>query len=129
MTNKEMEQKILELAEQNEALQKSIETYKAAQDAEVNTPLVLPDPAITPTVPYEETEYVKVRLFRDEYRYKAPLYVSINGRNWLIKRGVEVTLPKYVADFIEQQMTEETAIWERVAKEEQEYKNLTAKQV
>jgi hypothetical protein len=129
MTNKEMEQKIQELSEQNANLQKSIETYKAAQDAEVNTPLVLPDPAITPTVPYEEKEFVKVRLFRDEYRYKQPLYVSINGRNWLIKRGVEVTLPKYVADFIEQQMQEEAAIWERVAKEEQEYKDLTAKQV
>lgn len=129
MTTKELEAKIQELEKQNEQLQHDIEHYQKAKDAEVNTPLILPDPAITPMIPYQEKETVKVRLFRDEYRYKQPLYVSINGRNWLIKRGVDVELPKYVADFIEQQMQEEAAIWERVAKEEQEYKDLTAKQV
>lgn len=129
MTTKELEAKIEELAKQNAEMQKSMEDYKAAAKAEVNTPIMLPDPSQTPVIPYEEKEYVKVRLFKDEYRYKAPLFVSINGKNWLIRRGVDVQLPKYVADFIEQQMAEEAAIWERVAREEQEYKDLTAKQV
>jgi hypothetical protein len=124
-TNKELETRLAELEKENETLK----AKQAAPAARHQEPIVLPDPAITPIIPYEETEYVKVKLFRDEYRYKQPLYVAINGRNWLIKRGVEVTLPKYVADFIEQQMREEAAIWERVTQEEQEYKDLTAKQV
>ena len=119
MTKDELERTNQELQDRLNKLEK--------QGQAVRQPLVLPDPSITPMIPYEETEYVKVKLFRDEYRYKQPLYVAINGRNWLIKRGVEVTLPKYVADFIEQQMREESAIWERVAKEEQEYKDQTAR--
>jgi hypothetical protein len=115
-----MEARIRELEQENANLKK-------AEAAPVNAPLQLPDPSITPIIPYEETQTVTVRLFRDEYRYKAPLYVSINGKNWLIKRGVEVQLPKYVADFIEQQMREEAAIWERVEKEEREYRDQTAK--
>lgn len=119
MTNKELEAKVKELETQNQQL-------KAARDSSA---VVLPDPNVTPMIPYVEKEFVKVRLFRDEYRYKDPLYVAINGKNWLIQRGVEVELPKYVADFIERQMSEESRIWERVAQEEKEYREMTAKQV
>lgn len=122
MTNKEMQDRIKDLEAQNEELKAG-----AGQGAKKKEPVILPDPSVTPMIPYEETTNVRVKLFRDEYRYKQPLYVAINGRNWLIKRGVEVELPKYVADFIEQQMQEEAAIWERVAKEEQEYKDQTAR--
>ena len=118
---------IKELEEKNRQLQAELDRMKTAKAAGVNTPMILPDPSITPTIPYQETETKKIRLFRDEYRYKAPLFVSINGRNWLINRGVEVEVPKYVADFIEQQMTEEAAIWKRVAEEEEEYRKQTAK--
>jgi hypothetical protein len=118
---------IKELEEKNRQLQEELDRMKTAKAAGVNAPMILPDPSITPTIPYQETETKKIRLFRDEYRYKAPLFVSINGRNWLINRGVEVEVPKYVADFIEQQMTEEAAIWKRVAEEEEEYRKQTAK--
>lgn len=121
MTNKDLEAKVKELEQENQAL-------KGAQ-ADVNMPLQLPDASITPIIPFVEKETVKVKLFRDDYRYKRPLYVSINGKNWLIPRGVEVELPKYVADFIEQLAKEEADIQERIMREEQEYKELTAKQV
>lgn len=124
MTNKELEAKIKELEEQNEKLKGEA----AAAQTGANLPLILPDPSMTPMIPYVEKEFVNVRLFRDEYRYKEPLYVAINGKNWVIQRGVEVTLPKYVADFIEQQMAEEAKIWERVALEEKEFIEKTPKQ-
>lgn len=120
MTNKDMEARIRELEAENANLKK-------AEAAPVNAPLQLPDPSITPMIPYVETQTVTVRLFRDEYRYKNPLYVSINGKNWLIPRGKDFPMPKYVADFIEQQIQEEAAIWERVEKEEREYRDQTAK--
>jgi hypothetical protein len=121
MTNKEMEARIKALEEENEQLK--------GLTAPVNTPIILPNASMTPLIPYEEKEYVKIKLFKDDYRYKRPLYVSINGRNWLIPRGVEVTLPKYVADFIDHMSKEEAEIQERILKEEQEYRDLTAKQV
>lgn len=118
MTNKELEAKVRELEEENQRL-------KTMTDGS-NAPLTLPDPAKTPLIPFVETEYETVKLFRDEYRYKDPLYVSINGKNWVIVRGEPVKLPKYVAKFIEQQMATEAAIWERVAKEEKDYLDMTA---
>lgn len=121
MTNKEMEARIKELEEENQKLQ--------AYAAPANTPIILPDASMTPLIPYEEKEYVKIKLFKDDYRYKRPLYVSINGKNWLIPRGKEVEVPKYVADFIDGMAREEAEIQERIIREEQEYKDLTAKQV
>lgn len=120
---KEEQAKLQQLQEENEKLK----AEKAQKESGANTPLVLPDPSMTPTIPFMETETVRIRLFKDEYRYKQPLYVSINGKNWLIKRGVEVEVPKYVADFISQLEAEDQRIWEKVAKEEEQYKQDTAR--
>lgn len=121
MTKDELEAKVRELEEENEKLK--------AKEPEDKKPLVLPDPSMTPTIPYVEKEFVKIKLFKDDYRYKNDLYVAINGRDWLIKRGKEVTVPKYLADFIERQMHEEARIWEKVEQEEADFKKLTDKQV
>ena len=120
---KDEQARLQQLQEENEKLK----AEKAQKESGANTPLVLPDPSMTPTIPFMETETVRIRLFKDEYRYKQPLYVSINGKNWLIKRGVEVEVPKYVADFISQLEAEDQRIWEKVAKEEEQYKQDTAR--
>lgn len=120
MTNKELEAKVAELEAENKKLK---ETAEAAPAPEADVPMM------GRMVPYVETETKTIRLFRDEYRYKEPLYVAINGRNWVIKRGVEVTLPKYVADYIETIMAEEEAIRDRIDREEREYREMTARQV
>ena len=122
MTEDELEAKVRELEEENEKL-------KAKEPANVKQPLILPDPGMTPMIPYEEKEFVKVKLFKDDYRYKDDVYVGINGKNWNIKRGKEIPLPKYVADFIEQTVAEEARIWEKVEQEEEDFKKLTDKQV
>lgn len=43
----------------------------------------------------------KIRLFRDNGEYKDDLFVSVNGHSFLIKRGVEVEVPDYIAQVIE----------------------------
>lgn len=43
----------------------------------------------------------KIRLFRDNGEYKDDLFVSVNGHSYLIKRGVEVEVPDYIAQVIE----------------------------
>lgn len=44
---------------------------------------------------YEEK--VTVNLFRDDYRYTDDVFVRVKGKTFLIKRGVNVQVPRYVA--------------------------------
>lgn len=105
-------------------------TTAAIEMGEVNekTPaaIELPDAKYTPTIPYEPKKKVTIELFKDDYRYKEPLFVGINGRTWLIQRGVPVQVDDYVADFIEQTRAEEARIMRRVEAEEREYQANTA---
>lgn len=40
---------------------------------------------------------VKVKLFKDNNKYKDDVYVSVNGENCVIKRGVEVEIKRKFA--------------------------------
>ena len=42
-------------------------------------------------------ELVKVKLFRDNNKYKDDVFVSVNGENRVIKRGVEVEIKRKFA--------------------------------
>ena len=44
---------------------------------------------------------VKIRLFKDNGRYKGDVFVSVNGRNYQIRRGEEVEVPAEVAEVLE----------------------------
>nr|DAU60866.1 MAG TPA: hypothetical protein [Caudoviricetes sp.] len=59
----------------------------------------------------EEKKNVRIRLFKDNSRYKGDLFVSVNGVNYKIRRGVEVEVPPEVAEVLEhsQQQDEYTA--------------------
>ena len=46
-------------------------------------------------------ENVRIRLFKDNSRYKGDLFVSVNGVNYKIRRGVEVEVPPEVAEVLE----------------------------
>ena len=46
-------------------------------------------------------EIVSIRLFSDNGRYKGDLFVSVNGVNYQIKRGVTVQVPPEVAEVIQ----------------------------
>lgn len=43
---------------------------------------------------------VKLTLFYDAERYVDDVFVSLNGKNYLIKRGVEVEVPYEVAQIL-----------------------------
>ena len=43
---------------------------------------------------------VRIRLFKDNSRYKGDLFVSVNGVNYKIRRGVEVEVPPAVAEVL-----------------------------
>ena len=48
-----------------------------------------------------EDGMVRIRLFSDNGRYKGDLFVSVNGVNYQIKRGVTVQVPPEVAEVIQ----------------------------
>lgn len=54
--------------------------------------------AAAPEEQKEPTE--KIFLFKDDSAYKDDLFVSVNGRNFQIQRGVEVEVPACVAEVI-----------------------------
>lgn len=63
-------------------------------------PEVTPPAPAGPAAPAEKT--VKIRLPR-ERKDQEDVFVSINERTWLIKRGVEVEVPECVAAVLHDQ--------------------------
>ena len=58
-----------------------------------------------------------IRLFSDGGKYKGDLFVSVNGVNYQIKRGVNVEVPPEVAEVIRhsQEQDDQTARMEELA--------------
>ena len=121
-TNKELEASLKALEEQLKQKDAELEAMKAKNNDEEQ----LPDAKYTPTRHYVPRKKVTIELFKDDYRYKEPLFVGINGRFMWIKRGVPVEVDDYIADFIEQQKAEEARIMRRVEAEEKEFQDKTA---
>ena len=46
-------------------------------------------------------ELVKVKLFRDNNKYKDDVFVSVNGENCVIKRGIEVEIKRKFAEVLD----------------------------
>ena len=61
---------------------------KTVKKEEVIEEIVKDEPMVT----------IKLEKSRDN---KLPLFVSVNGKSWMIQRGENVTVPLYVAEVIE----------------------------
>lgn len=73
-----------------------IKELENAKKAPVNT-----DPRHTPPPDLSHERKVKIKLFLDGDKYKDDVFVGVNGRTYLIKRGVEVEVPESVAKVLE----------------------------
>ena len=58
---------------------------------------------------------VRIRLFRDNGRYKEDLFVSVNGVNYKIRRGVDVEVPPEVAEVLEHSQLQDERTAARIA--------------
>lgn len=47
-----------------------------------------------------EKRMVKIKLFKDSINYRDDVFVSVNGENYQIQRGVEVEVPDYIAEVL-----------------------------
>lgn len=59
------------------------------------------------TVNKNAEKMVKIRLFRDGGKYKEPISVGVNGKQYLVQRGVDVEVPESVAEVIQNSMTQD----------------------
>ena len=48
-----------------------------------------------------------IMLFKDGDRYQDDVFVAVNGKSYLIQRGVEVKLPYFVAEVLENSQLQE----------------------
>lgn len=64
--------------------------------------------------PTEEKDTVVIRLFKDNQRYKAPVFVGVNGVTYLVQRGVDVEVPKAVAEVLEHSEEMDNAAMEKI---------------
>ena len=58
---------------------------------------------------------MKIKLFKDNSRYKEDLFVSVNGVNYKIRRGVEVEGPPEVAEVLEHSQMQDERTAARIA--------------
>ena len=58
---------------------------------------------------------VRIRLFKDNSRYTGDLFVSVNGVNYKIRRGVEVEVPPAVAEVLEHSQRQDELTTARIA--------------
>ena len=47
-------------------------------------------------------EPVTIQLFKDGNKYRDDVFVSVNDKTWQIQRGVPVTVPRIVAEVLQQ---------------------------
>ncbi len=55
----------------------------------------------------EKARMVRIKLFKDSQNYAGDVFVSVNGENYLIKRGVSVDVPEYIAEVLESSQRED----------------------
>lgn len=68
---------------------------------------------------YEEK--VVVNLFLDNDKYKDDVIVAVNGKAWQIQRGVDVEVPRYVAEVLNSSMKQDRATALRIKEMEEEF--------
>lgn len=69
-----------------------------------------------------EPKLVKIKLFKDNGRYSGDVFVGVNGRNYLLKRGVELEVPPEVAEVLTHSELQDSLTAERIAKAEEQAK-------
>lgn len=68
-------------------------------------------------------EKVTINLFLDNDKYKDDLIVNVNGKAWQIKRGVDVEVPRYVAEVIKNSLKQDRATALHITELENSYQN------
>ena len=83
------------------------------------------NPVATSVDPYLE-EYVEIQLFKDGKDYKDDVFVSCNGENCVIKRGIPVKVKRKFALILEQSSRQDVSAAEYSEERKREYSSQIA---
>lgn len=116
-------------------LQAMIDAAVVARLESINVPTV-PDMAEPKSLSREEKEIkkkaaymneeVEVTLFYDGKAYKDDVVVNVNGKAWMIKRGVPVKVPRFVKEVLENSYAQDKVAAETRRALEEKYEKETA---
>ena len=76
----------------------------------------------TATTKKEDDGMVEIELFKDNGKYKEDLFVGVNGKFWLVKRGEKVKVPAEVAEVIENSFIQQKLTNQLIAGFTEDYK-------
>lgn len=113
------------MANKNEEL-KAVETMadEEATEAVENTADEEVTKNTTPVSDDYLEELVEIMLFKDSDKYSDDLVVTLNGKNYQIKRGVKVMVPRKVQLVIEDSMKQAGLAADYEEEAQQQYKEL-----
>lgn len=66
-------------------------------------------------------EKVTIKLFKDNAKYRDDVYVAVNDRTFLIKRGVEVSVPRFVEEVLKNSLSQDEYVALLVEKLQADY--------
>lgn len=66
-------------------------------------------------------EKVKIKLFKDNGKYKDDAFVSCNGESYAIKRGAEVEVPRKIALILDQSYSQDIETTEMMERKSAEF--------
>ena len=81
------------------------------------------EPTAAENVMQQPEEMVEIRLFKDNNKYKDDVYVGLNGRGYLIKRGQTVRVPRAVYEIIENSRNQDEYTARLIEQESTRYEN------
>jgi len=95
-------------------LEKEIEELKAALNKKETTKSKKEN-AISANEEYMK-QPVTIKLFKDNGKYRDDVYVAVNDRSYLIKRGVEVTVPRFIEQALKNSLSQDEYVASLVEK-------------
>jgi hypothetical protein len=66
---------------------------------------------------------VNIFLMRDSDKYKGDVFVQVNGRSYIVKRGKNVKVPKEVAEVLQNSQEQDTKAAEFIDQEVEKFEN------
>ena len=75
-----------------------------------------------PVAPSADEVKVKIKLFKDDDKYKDDLVVGVNGTMYQIQRGIEVEVPLSVAEVIENSNRQDAETAKKIAAAVERYR-------
>ena len=108
-------------------LKQEIEVLKGLLEGKTKTPNNPLPKTILKNEEYMQ-QPVTIKLFKDNGKYKDDVYVSVNDRSYLIKRGVEVTVPRFVEQALKNSLAQDEYVASLVERLVNDYEKSSLKQ-